>query len=95
MGLLFTFGRLNFAPRLLSPLPPLPSSPPPPIAQLSAGDLLRAEVASGSALGQQCDTLMKEGQLVPMEVGPGEGRGGAEGREGGRRGGALKGVALF
>jgi adenylate kinase len=35
---------------------------------LSAGDLLRAEVDSGSALGQQCQEIMKEGKLVPMEV---------------------------
>ena len=35
---------------------------------LSAGDLLRNEVASGSALGVECETLMKEGKLVPMEV---------------------------
>ena len=35
---------------------------------LSAGDLLRAEVASGSEVGEQCQTLMKEGKLVPTEV---------------------------
>ncbi|KAJ7300327.1 hypothetical protein JRQ81_000047 [Phrynocephalus forsythii] len=29
-------------------------------SHLSTGDLLRAEVASGSELGKQCDTLMKE-----------------------------------
>ena len=36
---------------------------------LSAGDLLRAEVDSGSELGQQCQDIMKEGKLVPQEVG--------------------------
>ena len=36
---------------------------------LSAGDLLRAEVQSGSAVGQQCAQIMKEGKLVPLEVG--------------------------
>jgi hypothetical protein len=35
---------------------------------LSAGDLLRDEVKSGSAVGQQCEQIMKEGKLVPMEV---------------------------
>jgi hypothetical protein len=45
---------------------------------LSAGDLLRDEVKSGSALGQECEQIMKEGKLVPMEVrGPGQGRDGA------------------
>jgi adenylate kinase len=36
---------------------------------LSAGDLLRAEVDSGSELGQQCQEIMNEGKLVPQEVG--------------------------
>jgi adenylate kinase/UMP-CMP kinase len=36
---------------------------------LSAGDLLRDEVKSGSAVGQQCAQIMKEGKLVPLEVG--------------------------
>ncbi len=35
---------------------------------LSAGDLLRDEVKSGSELGKECETTMKEGKLVPMEV---------------------------
>ncbi|WIA23697.1 hypothetical protein OEZ85_000388 [Tetradesmus obliquus] len=35
---------------------------------LSAGDLLRDEVKSGSQVGKQCETIMKEGKLVPMEV---------------------------
>ena len=35
---------------------------------LSAGDLLRDEVKSGSAVGQKCEAIMKEGKLVPMEV---------------------------
>lgn len=35
---------------------------------LSAGDLLRAEVNSGSDVGKECDTLMKEGKLVPVEI---------------------------
>ena len=38
------------------------------VVHLSAGDLLRAEVASGSEVGKACDTLMKEGKLVPVEV---------------------------
>jgi adenylate kinase family enzyme len=35
---------------------------------LSAGDLLRDEVKSSSELGKQCEAIMKEGKLVPMEV---------------------------
>lgn len=38
------------------------------VVHLSAGDLLRDEVASGSILGEKCGTLMKEGKLVPMVV---------------------------
>ena len=33
---------------------------------LSAGDLLRAEVAKGSDIGLKIDSIMKEGQLVPQ-----------------------------
>ena len=33
---------------------------------LSAGDLLRAEVASGSEKGQELEKLMVEGKLVPV-----------------------------
>jgi adenylate kinase len=40
----------------------------PGVVHLSAGDLLRDEVKSGSALGQKCGELMKEGKLVPMVV---------------------------
>ncbi|EFJ43528.1 hypothetical protein VOLCADRAFT_121426 [Volvox carteri f. nagariensis] len=35
---------------------------------LSAGDLLRAEVKSGSAVGSKCEELMREGKLVPFAV---------------------------
>ncbi|CAM6120432.1 unnamed protein product [Calypogeia fissa] len=35
---------------------------------LSAGDLLRAEVKKGTDVGQNCEKLMKEGKLVPLEV---------------------------
>ncbi|KAJ3195213.1 hypothetical protein HK101_000807 [Irineochytrium annulatum] len=38
------------------------------LTHLSAGDLLRAEVESGSARAKELDTLMKEGKIVPMEV---------------------------
>ncbi len=35
------------------------------IVQLSTGDMLRAEAASGSAIGREAKTLMDAGQLVP------------------------------
>ncbi|KAJ9533489.1 hypothetical protein QJQ45_026564, partial [Haematococcus lacustris] len=38
------------------------------VVHLSAGDLLRAEVKSGSDVGKSCQTLMKEGKLVPVAV---------------------------
>jgi len=38
------------------------------LTHLSSGDLLRAEVASGSPMGQELDAMMKAGQLVPMET---------------------------
>ncbi len=38
------------------------------MVHLSAGDLLRDEVKSGSKAGLACDALMKEGKLVPVHV---------------------------
>lgn len=35
---------------------------------LSSGDLLRAEVASGSPRGKELNEIMEKGQLVPIEV---------------------------
>ena len=35
---------------------------------LSAGDLLRQEVARGSARGQMIEDIMKEGRLVPQVI---------------------------
>jgi adenylate kinase len=38
------------------------------VVQLSTGDMLRAEVSSGSPLGRRADEIMKAGQLVPDDV---------------------------
>ena len=38
------------------------------LTHLSAGDLLREEVKSGSETGQKLEGIMKEGKLVPQEV---------------------------
>ncbi len=38
------------------------------LSHLSSGDLLRAEVASGSARGSQLNAMMEKGELVPLEV---------------------------
>lgn len=35
---------------------------------LASGDLLRAEVASGSDIGHEVDTIMRAGELVPDEL---------------------------
>jgi adenylate kinase len=38
------------------------------LVQLSTGDMLRAAVASGSALGQQAKKVMEAGQLMPDDI---------------------------
>ena len=35
---------------------------------LSTGDLLRDEVKKGTEIGRQCEQLMEDGKLVPVEV---------------------------
>ena len=39
-----------------------------PLAHISTGDLLRAQVAAATELGKAAEQLMKSGQLVPDEI---------------------------
>ena len=39
------------------------------LVHISAGDLLRAEVASGSEAGKKAESFMSQGYLVPNELG--------------------------
>ena len=45
------------------------------IPQISTGDLLRAAVAAGTALGKEAKSYMDKGELVPDSVVLGIGRG--------------------
>jgi adenylate kinase family enzyme len=38
------------------------------LVHISAGDLLRAEIAAGSENGKQAKEFMEKGQLVPDEI---------------------------
>ena len=38
------------------------------LVHVSAGDLLRAEVASGSEAGKKAESFMSQGYLVPNEL---------------------------
>lgn len=38
------------------------------IVQLGTGDMLRAEIASGSALGRRVKDIMEDGELVPDDI---------------------------
>ena len=55
------------------------------VIHLSAGDLLRAEVDGGTAVGTPCAIRMKEGKRVPLSV-RGGGLGSHSGGFGWRRG---------